>query len=92
MAVHRVKQAFLVLHLRNGLAETKKSKCIRQGSPRIQGILGEAAWAAINNDQYWKQEYQRRGIGWQESVGNLRIFTRGGMEFYFTIDYSHNGI
>ena len=37
-----------------------KGHISRQGSGRLRGILVEAAWAAINSDQYWKQEYQRR--------------------------------
>jgi transposase len=37
-----------------------KGHISRQGSSRIRGILVEAAWAAINSDQYWKLEYQRR--------------------------------
>jgi transposase len=37
-----------------------KGHISRQGSARIRGVLVEAAWAAINSDQYWKHEYQRR--------------------------------
>ena len=37
-----------------------KGHISRQGSSRIRGVLVEAAWAAINSDEYWKQEYQRR--------------------------------
>ena len=37
-----------------------KGHISRQGSSRIRGVLVEAAWAAINSDAYWRQEYQKR--------------------------------
>lgn len=37
-----------------------KGNISRQGSARIRGALVEAAWTAIEKDEYWKQEYQRR--------------------------------
>lgn len=37
-----------------------KGHISRQGSPRLRGILVEAAWAAMRTDDYWKNEYQKR--------------------------------
>ena len=38
----------------------KKGHISRQGRSRIRAALVEAAWTAVDKDEYWKQEYQRR--------------------------------
>lgn len=43
-----------------------KGHISRQGSARLRKVLVESAWSAINNDEFWKNEYQ------------LRVFKLGG--------------
>jgi transposase len=39
-----------------------KGHISRQGSSRLRGVLVEAAWSAVKNDLYWKNEYQKRAV------------------------------